>query len=118
MPTRLAKRAHRRCADQGRAARRRRDRVRGLSGGNRRKVELVRAFTTLSPLIMMDEPTFGLDPGSRHALLQEVLELCHERGVGVLWATHLVEEAERADRVIIMHRGLKLTEGPPEKTRC
>ncbi|MEZ5650483.1 MAG: ABC transporter ATP-binding protein [Burkholderiaceae bacterium] len=93
---------------------RRRDKVRGLSGGNRRKVELVRALLHRPQVLLMDEPTFGLDPGSRHALLEDVIGLCRSQNVGVLWATHLVEEAERADRVVIMHRGRKIGEGRPE----
>jgi ABC-2 type transport system ATP-binding protein len=53
----------------------------------------------------MDEATVGLDPGSRAQLLAEVLQARAERGLGVLWATHLVDEAERAQRVIVLHKG-------------
>ncbi|MCB1774240.1 MAG: ATP-binding cassette domain-containing protein [Gammaproteobacteria bacterium] len=94
---------------------RRQDRVRALSGGNRRKVELVRALLHRPRVLLMDEPTVGLDPASRHALLEDVHALCREQAVGVLWATHLVEEAEPADRVIVMHQGRKLAEGAPAK---
>ena len=61
----------------------------------------------------MDEATVGLDPASRRQLLDYVLELRQERSVGVLWATHLVDEVERADRVVILHRGGVLDAGPP-----
>ena len=92
---------------------RRRDRVRYLSGGNRRKVELVRSLLHRPRILLMDEPTVGLDPASRHTLVEDVLQLCREQGVGVLWATHLVEEAEQADRVVVLDRGHKLAEGAP-----
>ena len=78
---------------------------RRLSGGNRRRVELARALMHDPLILLLDEPTAGLDPAMRRDLLNYVLQLCKERGLGVLWATHLVEEAERADRVVILHRG-------------
>jgi ABC-2 type transport system ATP-binding protein len=56
-------------------------------------------------LLLMDEATVGLDPASRAQLLDEVLRARAERGLGVLWATHLVDEAERAQRVVVLHRG-------------
>ena len=93
---------------------RRHDKVRTLSGGNRRKVELVRSLLHRPRVLLMDEPTVGLDPASRHALVEQVRDLCRNRGVGVLWATHLVEEADRADRVVVLNRGRKLAEGAPE----
>jgi ABC-2 type transport system ATP-binding protein len=84
---------------------RRRDRVRELSGGNRRKVELARALVHRPELLLMDEATVGLDPASRRALLEQVRGLCRERGLAVLWATHLVDEATDADRVVVLDRG-------------
>jgi ABC-2 type transport system ATP-binding protein len=78
---------------------------RQLSGGNRRKVELLRALLHEPRLLLMDEATVGLDPASRAQLLDEVLKARAERGLGVLWATHLVDEAERAQRVVVLHRG-------------
>ncbi|MCB1906543.1 MAG: ATP-binding cassette domain-containing protein [Rhodocyclaceae bacterium] len=92
---------------------RRRDRVRDLSGGNRRKVELARAMVHEPRVLLMDEATVGLDPGSRAALLDQVHGLCAARGVGVLWASHLVDEAEGADRVVVLHRGRVRAEGTP-----
>ncbi len=88
------------------------DPVRELSGGNRRKVELARALVHEPAVLLMDEATVGLDPASRRQLLDEVLAL-RDRGVAVLWATHLVDEAEAADRVVVLHRGQILAEGPP-----
>ena len=93
-------------------AERRADRVRELSGGNRRKVELARALLHRPAVLLMDEATVGLVPASRRHLLDEVLAL-RAAGVGVLWATHLVDEAEAADRVLVLHRGELLAAGPP-----
>ncbi|HZB92577.1 MAG TPA: ABC transporter ATP-binding protein [Stellaceae bacterium] len=87
--------------------------VRELSGGNRRRVELARALLHEPRLVLMDEPTVGLDPATRRELLQHVLRLKAEQGIGVLWATHLIDEAESADRVIILHRGKVLRVGTP-----
>ncbi|MHB0777144.1 ABC transporter ATP-binding protein [Halomonas sp. WWR20] len=89
------------------------DAVRTLSGGNRRKVELARALMHEPALLLMDEPTVGLDPASRRTLLDYVHELCVGRGLGVLWATHLVDEVEDADRVIVLHKGRCIAASTP-----
>jgi ABC-2 type transport system ATP-binding protein len=86
---------------------------RDLSGGNRRKVELVRALLTEPKLLLMDEATVGLDPASRATLLAYVHRLCHEQGLSVLWATHLIDEAEQADQVLVMHKGQLLAQDTP-----
>ena len=70
-----------------------------------RQSELARALLHEPSVLLMDEATVGLDPASRRQLLDYVLELCRERAVGVLWATHLVDEVERADRVVVVNRG-------------
>ena len=87
--------------------------VRELSGGNRRKVELVRALLHHPGLLLLDEPTVGLDPKSRRELRATVLADVRQRGSSVLWATHLVEEAEAADRVLVLHKGQLLADGTP-----
>jgi ABC-2 type transport system ATP-binding protein len=98
-------------------AERARDPVRALSGGNRRRVELARALLHRPQVLLMDEATVGLDPQSRRDLLGHVHGLCRERGVGVLWATHLVDEAEGADRVVVLKAGRVLFDGPPADLR-
>jgi len=87
--------------------------VRELSGGNRRKVELVRSLLHRPELLLMDEATVGLDPKSRRDLLDGLHGEVRERGVCVLWATHLVPEAEAADRVLVLHKGRLLADGTP-----
>ena len=79
--------------------------VRTLSGGTRRKVELVRALLHRPRLLLMDEATVGLDPGSRQQLLTAVRALATQAQVAVLWATHLLEEVEVADRVLFLKGG-------------
>jgi ABC-2 type transport system ATP-binding protein len=87
--------------------------VRELSGGNRRKVELVRALLHHPSLLLMDEPTVGLDPQSRRELMATVQADVRSRGSSVLWATHLVEEALACDRVLVLHQGKLLADGTP-----
>ncbi|MCY1560193.1 ABC transporter, ATP-binding subunit, PQQ-dependent alcohol dehydrogenase system [compost metagenome] len=60
----------------------------------------------------MDEATVGLDPASRQQLLDTVRGLCRARGMGVLWATHLIEEVHGADRLMLLHQGTVRFEGP------
>ncbi len=87
--------------------------VRELSGGNRRKVELARANLHQPQVLLMDEATVGLDPKSRRDLIAALRADVRERGVCVLWATHLVEEAVGADRVLVLHQGRLLADGTP-----
>jgi ABC-2 type transport system ATP-binding protein len=92
--------------------------ARELSGGNRRKVELARALLHRPSLLLMDEPTVGLDPKSRRDLLAAIRADVAARGTAVLWATHLVEEAEGADRVLVLHKGRLLADGTPAQVRA
>ncbi len=91
---------------------RRGDRVRQLSGGQRRRVELARALVHDPALLLLDEPTVGLDIESRRFLVQHVRGLCARQGLAVLWATHLIDEANRDSRIIVLHRGQVLADGP------
>ena len=84
-----------------------------LSGGNRRRVELARALMHEPRVLLMDEPTVGLDPASRGDLLKLLLSMRSERQVAVLWATHLCDEVSDADRVIVLHRGKVLADTTP-----
>ncbi len=86
------------------------DRVRALSGGQKRRVELARALLHRPSLLLLDEPTVGLDMESRHFLLQHVRELCRSEGLGVLWATHLIDEAGEDARVVVLHQGRVLAD--------
>lgn len=81
------------------------DRVRQLSGGQRRRLELARSLLHQPMMLLADEPTVGLDIHSRQAILRQVRNSCEEQGVGVLWATHLVDEVEPGDHVIVLHKG-------------
>jgi ABC-2 type transport system ATP-binding protein len=89
------------------------DKAAQLSGGNRRRVELARALLHEPRVLLMDEPTVGLDPASRSDLLKLILGLRSERAVAVLWATHLCDEVAGADRVIVLHRGKVLADTTP-----
>ena len=87
------------------------DAVRQLNGGHRRRVEIARALLHEPSLLLLDEPTVGLDVTSRKALNQHVRTLCDGDGLTVLWATHLIEEVRADDRVLILHQGQLLADG-------
>lgn len=81
------------------------DKVRNLNGGHRRRVEIARALLHQPGVLLLDEPSVGLDPASRRALNQHVRQLCEDRGLTVLWATHLIEEIDPQDPVLLLHNG-------------
>jgi ABC-2 type transport system ATP-binding protein len=83
----------------------RRDKVRRLSGGQRRRIEIARALLHHPRLLLLDEPTVGLDISSRQFLLDHVRHLCREEGLAALWATHLIDEVGEGARVVVLHRG-------------
>ena len=85
--------------------------VRQLNGGHRRRVEIARALLHEPSLLLLDEPTVGLDVASRKALNEHVRTLCEEDGLTLLWATHLIEEVREDDRVLILHQGQLLADG-------
>lgn len=86
---------------------------RELSGGTKRKVELVRALLHRPGLILMDEATVGLDPKSRKDMLTAVHADVKKRGSSVLWATHWVEETVAADKLLVLHLGQMVAKGSP-----
>jgi len=81
------------------------DKARTLSGGQARRVEIVRALLHEPACLLLDEATVGLDVASREGVLAIVRALVKERGVGVLWATHLVDEVADDDHVVLLHKG-------------
>ena len=88
-----------------------RDPARNLSGGQMRRVEIARALLHRPSLLVLDEPTAGLDIASKSAILRHVRLLVQERGVAVFWATHLLDEIEASDHVVVLHKGQVLAEG-------
>jgi ABC-2 type transport system ATP-binding protein len=91
------------------------DKVRNLSGGQMRRVEIARALLHRPRLLVLDEPTVGLDIKARSEILGHVHGLVAEEGVCVLWATHLVDEVGDKDDVIVLHLGKILAHGPASK---
>src|SRR5262249_49795675 len=87
------------------------DKVRDLSGGQVRRVEIARALLHRPRLLVLDEPTVGLDIKARAAILAHVRALV-PAGVAVLWATHLVDEIADGGDVVILHEGRVLAHGP------
>jgi lipooligosaccharide transport system ATP-binding protein len=84
-----------------------------LSGGMKRRLVIARALVNDPEIIVLDEPTTGLDPQARHLVWQK-LRLLKSRGVTMLLTTHYMEEAAHlCDRIVIIHRGHVLTEGTP-----
>ena len=87
--------------------------VRELSGGQQRKVEVARAMLNWPRLLIMDEPSAGLDPPSRRSLVQDMQALARDTGVAILWSTHLVDEVENADRIILLCQGRIVADNTP-----
>ena len=93
------------------------DLVESLSGGLRRRVEIAKALLHSPPVLLMDEASTGLDPGARRELWQYIQELRDRDGVTVLLTTHVLDEAERCDRLVLLHQGRKVAEGTPAQLR-
>jgi ABC-2 type transport system ATP-binding protein len=92
------------------------DKVRTLSGGQMRRVEIARALLHRPRLLVLDEPTVGLDIKSRADILGHVRRLVLDDGVSVLWATHLIDEVSDDDDVIVLHQGRVRAHGPVLQT--
>jgi ABC-2 type transport system ATP-binding protein len=91
---------------------RRKEKVRQLNGGHRRRVEIARALLHKPSLLLLDEPTVGLDVPSRQDIVDYVHRLAKEENIAVLWATHLIDEVYPDDRLIILHKGQIKAIGP------
>ncbi|MBX2884004.1 MAG: ATP-binding cassette domain-containing protein [Granulosicoccus sp.] len=81
------------------------DKVRTLNGGHRRRVEIIRATLHQPRILLLDEPTVGLDIPTRAELVRYIRALPATHHCAVLWATHLVDELEEHDRVLMLHQG-------------
>jgi len=85
-----------------------------LSGGTRRRVELAKGMLTRPRVLLMDEPSTGLDPAARIELWRQLRRLCAAEGVTILLTTHLMEEADRCNRLGILDRGRLLACDSPD----
>ncbi len=90
------------------------DLVADLSGGLRRRVDLARGLLHRPDLLLLDEPTTGLDPAARRAFWAAIGRLRETEGTTLLLATHLMDEADRCDRVGILSDGRLVADGPPD----
>ena len=93
------------------------EKVETFSGGMQRRVELAKGLIHHPGILLLDEPTTGLDPGARRDLWQYLQELRHQQNVSVIITTHLMEEAERCDRLAILNRGEIVALGTPAELR-
>jgi ABC-2 type transport system ATP-binding protein len=85
--------------------------VRDLSGGQMRRLEIARALLHRPRLLLLDEPTVGLDVKARADILNHVRRLVAEQGISVLWATHLFDEIGANDDLVVLHQGRVLAQG-------
>ena len=85
--------------------------VRDLSGGQMRRLEIARALLHRPRLLLLDEPTVGLDVKARADILGHVRQLVSDQGIGVLWATHLFDEITASDDLVVLHQGKMLARG-------
>lgn len=90
------------------------ERVKSLSGGLRRRVELAKGLLHEPDVVLLDEPTVGLDPGGRRELWRRLEGLSEARAVAVVVTTHLMDEAERCDRIGILDDGRLVAAGAPD----
>ena len=87
------------------------ERVRALNGGHRRRVEIARALLHSPKLLLLDEPTIGLDVPTRTAIVRHIHELARTDNIGVLWATHLFDEVEPDDDLLVLNKGRIVARG-------
>ena len=96
---------------------RRKDLVETLSGGLRRRVEIAKALLHQPKVLLMDEASTGLDPAARRDLSRHVESLRDGEGVTILLTTHILEEADRCDRLVLLHQGNIVAQGTPHELR-
>lgn len=94
------------------------DLVETLSGGLQRRVELAKGLLHKPDLLLLDEPSVGLDPGARRDFNWYLSHLREQEGVTIILTTHIMEEAERCDRVGILHRGRLVALGTPDALKA
>lgn len=87
------------------------ERVRDLNGGHRRRVEIARAMLHEPKLLLLDEPTVGLDIQTRRVIVEHIHKLASEQEVAVLWTTHLMDEIREEDELIVLDKGKIIEEG-------
>jgi len=97
---------------------RRQDLVETLSGGLRRRVEIAKALLHRPAVLLMDEASTGLDPAARRDLSRHVESLRESDGVTILLTTHILEEADRCDRLVLLHQGNIVAHGTPGELRA
>jgi ABC-2 type transport system ATP-binding protein len=95
-----------------------RDKAESLSGGLKRRVEIAKGLLHDPRLLLLDEPSTGLDPGARHDVWRYLTQLRSEQGVTVLVTTHLMEEADHCDRLGILDRGQLVALGTATELRA
>lgn len=89
-----------------------------LSGGQKRRLEIVRALVHRPRVLILDEPTTGLDPAARHELWAFLIEMCRQEGLTVFFTTHYLDEAEPCDRIAVLDRGRLVYQGTAEGLRA
>lgn len=87
------------------------DKARSLSGGQMRRIEIARALLHRPSLLLLDEATVGLDIQSRAGILATIRKLVETEGIGVLWATHLIDEVDDGDHVVVLRQGELVAKG-------
>ncbi len=97
---------------------RRKDLVETLSGGLRRRVEIAKALLHKPKVLLMDEASTGLDPAARRELGHHMQLLRDQEGVTILLTTHILAEAERCTRLLLLHQGHIVTQGTPAQLRA
>jgi ABC-2 type transport system ATP-binding protein len=97
---------------------RRHDLIETLSGGLRRRVEIAKALLHSPQVLLMDEASTGLDPAARRDLSRHIENLRSGEGVTILLTTHILEEAGRCDRLVLLHQGNMVAEGTPAELRA